>query len=189
MLAFAHKLGSRRARCQTRGKARAAAASRRRRAPRRNSRVIVTLRARLGAGLFCAIKSSGPSPNPPSRTGILGAGRAIGASSPARAQLRTDGCAPSRARRLPKPESTGSSSHLGRGCGRSGRRLLRASLTYRRVRSLGARRLLRLGTPRIPICFARPVDPGLRSSRPASQSASSDRWIRAWRRRSARVIR
>src|SRR2546428_14128539 len=36
------------------------------------------------------------SPNPPSRACILGAGRAIGASSPARARLRIDGCAPSR---------------------------------------------------------------------------------------------
>src|SRR6266852_2821527 len=45
--------------------------------------------------------------------------RAPGASSPARARSRIDGCAPSRARRL-----------------------------------------LRLGTPRIPICVVRPVDPG-----------------------------
>src|SRR6266849_8578134 len=45
--------------------------------------------------------------------------RPIRASSPARVRSRTDGCAPSRARRL-----------------------------------------LRLGTPRIPSCFARPVDPG-----------------------------
>ncbi len=85
--------------------------------------------------------------------------RPIRASSPARVRSRIDGCAPSRARRL-----------------------------------------LRLGTPRIPICFARPVDPGfarhaphpdllrptgrsgLRSARPASQSASSARWTRAWPR-------
>src|SRR5229473_4946872 len=45
----------------------------------------------------------------------------------------------------------------------------------------GARRLLRLGTPRIPSCGARPVDPGLRSSRPTSQSASFARRIRAYR--------
>ncbi len=164
----------------------------------------------------------------------------------------------------PEPEAAGTNSHLGRGCGRSGRRLLRAlghaptgalprvlvascgsarpasqsasfvrrprapgvvscarSATHRRGRSLPcssppqariyrlrlasrarmrpirassparvrsridgcapsrARRLLRLGTPRIPICVAGPVDPGFGSARPASQSASSDRWIRA----------
>src|SRR5712692_7038344 len=116
-----------------------------------------------------------------------------------------------------KPESTETNSHLGRGCERSVRWLLRA-LSYAPTGALlrvlvaalspnpparagisgadaadpgvdssaprsrtngyarcGARRLLRLGTPRIPICGARPVDPGLRSSRPASQAASSAR--------------
>jgi hypothetical protein len=61
----------------------------------------------------------GPSPNPPNRTRILGAGRPIRVLAPARAHLQIDRYARSRARRR-----------------------------------------LRLGTPRIPICIVRSVDPG-----------------------------
>src|SRR5207245_4569998 len=75
-----------------------------------------------------------------------------------------------------------------------------------------ARRLLRLGTPRIPICLVRPTAPGagrrlLRAfghaptgalprvlvasfgaARPASRSAAPDRQIRAWRGRSRIIL-
>ncbi len=60
------------------------------------------------------------SPNPPSRTRILGTGRSTRALAPARAHLQIDGYARSRARRR-----------------------------------------LRLGAPRIPICVVRSADPGL----------------------------
>src|SRR2546428_2114264 len=63
-----------------------------------------------------------------------------------------------------KPGSTESNSHLGRGCGRSGRRLLRA-LGHASTDAL----------PRVLVA-------SFGSARPASQSASSDRWIRAQNR-------
>src|SRR3989441_12153585 len=62
----------------------------------------------------------------------------------------------------PEPEAAGTNSHLGRGCGRSGRRLLRA-LGHASTDAL----------PRVLVV-------SFGSSRPASQSASSVRWIRAY---------
>src|SRR5207245_3604014 len=65
---------------------------------------------------------------------------------------------------LLKPESTGSSWHLGRGCVRSGRRLLRA-LGHAPTGAL----------PRVLVT-------SFGSARPASRSASPDRQIPAWHR-------
>src|SRR5712691_3615903 len=65
---------------------------------------------------------------------------------------------------LPKPESTETNSHLVRGCGRSGRRLL-CALSHASTDALLHVLVASFGSPR-----------------PASQSASSARWIRAWHR-------
>src|SRR6266851_387287 len=62
---------------------------------------------------------------------------------------------------MTKPESTESGWHLGRGCGRSGRRLLRA-LGHASTDAL----------PRVLVA-------SFGSAHPASRSASPDRWIRA----------
>src|SRR5713226_9552806 len=87
----------------------------------------------------------------------------------------------------PEPGAAGTNSHLGRGCGRSGRRLLRAvghaptgalqsadGTCKWGLASVSARRLLRLGTPRIPICFVRPTDPGSGRSSPARAQSRVD---------------
>src|SRR3989441_8251336 len=93
------------------------------------------------------------SPNPPSRTCILGAGRA-------EPRVRRNKLV-SWARMRPEPEAAGTNSHLGRGCGRSGRRLLRA-LGHASTDAL----------PRVLVASCG-------SARPASQSASFVRRPRA----------